>query len=49
MIAPLIGGYLATYWGWRAGFIFLLINLIIARIILTTCFKETNLNYENLQ
>jgi MFS family permease len=44
MVAPLIGGYLATYWGWRAGFVFLLINLIIARIILTSLFKETHFN-----
>jgi MFS family permease len=40
--APLIGGYLATFWGWRAGFVFLLVNLMIARAILTFYLKETN-------
>ena len=40
--APVLGGYLATFWGWRAGFVFLLINLIIARAILTFYLKETN-------
>jgi MFS family permease len=40
--APLIGGYLATFWGWRAGFVFLLVNLVIARAILTFYLKETN-------
>jgi DHA1 family bicyclomycin/chloramphenicol resistance-like MFS transporter len=40
--APIIGGYLATFWGWRAGFVFLLINLAFARIVLTFWLKETN-------
>ena len=42
ILAPIIGGYLATYWGWRAGFFFLLINLICARAILTIFLQETN-------
>ena len=42
VIAPLIGGYLAMYYGWRAGFYFLLINLVLARIILGIFMRETN-------
>jgi len=42
VLAPIIGGILATYYGWRSGFIFLLINLVIARIVMMFALIETN-------
>lgn len=42
IIAPIIGGYLANCCGWRGGFIFLFVNLIIARIVFIFSLFETN-------
>ncbi len=40
--APIVGGLIANSYGWRGGFVFLLINLIIARIVMFFFMKETN-------
>ncbi|QLE79851.1 multidrug effflux MFS transporter [Francisella sp. Scap27] len=45
-IAPLIGGYIATFFGWQATFEFVAIYGIILLIISFFFLKETNLNRE---
>ena len=40
--APVIGGYLDHYAGWRSNFIFLAVYSFIALIFLVSCFKETS-------
>jgi DHA1 family 2-module integral membrane pump EmrD-like MFS transporter len=42
MIAPVLGGYIQKYLGWRANFIFLLIYLFIFMILVYFYFPETN-------
>jgi len=42
VLAPVLGAFISSYYGWRGGFVFLLINLIIGRIILSKYMKETN-------
>ncbi|MCC2647036.1 MAG: transporter [Rickettsiaceae bacterium] len=42
VIAPMIGGFIALQYGWRGGFIFLLINLVFARIVMSFFMVETN-------
>jgi MFS transporter, DHA1 family, multidrug resistance protein len=41
IVAPAIGGYLATFYGWRAGFGFLLIYAVIAVILSVLYIPET--------
>jgi len=41
-IAPLLGGLLAQYFGFRSGFIFLTLYGLILCLLLITVFKETN-------
>lgn len=42
VLAPIIGGIFATYYGWRSGFIFLLFNLVVARLVMMFVLVETN-------
>ncbi len=53
MIAPLIGSFLNTAWGWRASFVFLLILAMFFTVLLQFFFKETqqekNLSALNLK
>ncbi|MDF2965421.1 MAG: transporter [Rickettsiaceae bacterium] len=42
VVAPIIGGIIANYYGWRGGFVFLLINLIVARVVMSFSMVETN-------
>ncbi|MGM0865414.1 MAG: multidrug effflux MFS transporter [Bacillota bacterium] len=43
-IAPIIGGYLETYFGWRSGFLVLCLIALLALILSTFGLKETNKN-----
>ncbi|QGQ45693.1 multidrug effflux MFS transporter [Metabacillus sediminilitoris] len=43
-IAPIIGGYLETYFGWRSGFLVLCLIALMALILSTFGLKETNKN-----
>lgn len=43
--APLIGGYLQEYYGYKASFIFITVYSIIALLGITLFFGETNKNY----
>ena len=43
-IAPIIGGYLETYYGWRSGFVVLSLIALIALIFSALGLKETNPN-----
>jgi Bcr/CflA subfamily drug resistance transporter len=40
--APLIGGYIQSYWGWRANFYFLLIYSFILLLLIVLLLPETN-------
>lgn len=42
MIAPLFGGYIQSYFDWRANFIFLLIYLLVLMLLVYWYFPETN-------
>ncbi len=41
-IAPAVGGYLQTGWGWQASFIFVMIYMLIMLIIAIVMLPETN-------
>ncbi len=43
--APVLGGYLQEFFGWRANFIFMLVYAVIAFIALIYGFKETHQEY----
>ncbi|AIE58898.1 multidrug effflux MFS transporter [Bacillus methanolicus] len=43
-IAPIIGGYLETYFGWRSGFLVLCLIALMTLILSTFSLKETNKN-----
>lgn len=43
--APLVGGYLQQYFGWRASFIFMAILSIIALLLTIFVFSETSVHY----
>jgi DHA1 family bicyclomycin/chloramphenicol resistance-like MFS transporter len=42
VVAPIIGSLIATNYGWRGGFVFLLVNLALARVVMTFAMVETN-------
>lgn len=43
-VAPIIGGYLQTAWGWRASFIFVAIYMLLMLILAIFYLHETNQN-----
>jgi len=43
--APTLGGYLQTYFGWRASFLFLISYALITLLIVLVLFKETSTHH----